>query len=178
MAEITKKWIADTMKKLMARKSIDKIRVTEICREAEIERPTFYYHFKDKYDLVAWIFFRSAIDTDIVSVESAAAHMNQMRNDFLFYKRAFEDTSQNALWQYIHEYFVERYSDQAKSILGTDTLDTQTIFSIRLYCFGTVGMTREWLLNDNITPAETIVGMMFASMPGNLREIFFGSEQD
>lgn len=176
MAEITKKWIAGTMKKLMARKSIDKIRVTEICREAEIERPTFYYHFKDKYDLVAWIFFRSAYDTDIVSVESAAAHMNQMRNDFLFYKRAFEDSSQNALWRYIHEYFVNRYSDQAKSILGTDLLDTQTIFSIRLYCFGTVGMTREWLLNDSITSAETIVEMMLASMPGNLREIFFRPE--
>ena len=31
--------------------TLDKIRVTEICRIAEIERPTFYYHFKDKYDL-------------------------------------------------------------------------------------------------------------------------------
>ncbi|HOC34893.1 MAG TPA: TetR family transcriptional regulator, partial [Ruminococcus flavefaciens] len=37
----------------MKTKPLDKIRVTEICRVAEIERPTFYYHFKDKYDLVA-----------------------------------------------------------------------------------------------------------------------------
>lgn len=173
MAERTKIWIADTMKKLMARKSIDKIRVTEICREAKIERPTFYYHFKDKYELVAWIFFQSAYDTDIVSVESAAAHMNQMRNEFLFYKRAFEDTSQNALWQYIHKYFVDRYSEQAKINLNTDILDTQTIFSIRLYCYGTVGMTREWLLSNNITPAKTIVEMMFNSMPSSLKEIYF-----
>jgi hypothetical protein len=34
-------------------------------------------------------------------------------------------------------------------------------------------MTREWLLNDNITPAETIVKMMFDSMPENLKEIYF-----
>ena len=85
MAERTKIWIADTMKRLMAKKPLEKIRVTEICRAAEIERPTFYYHFKDKYDLVAWIFFQAAFETDVISVESAAKGMNQMRKDFVFY---------------------------------------------------------------------------------------------
>ncbi len=173
MAERTKIWIADTMKRLMANKSIDKIRVTEICREAEIERPTFYYHFKDKYDLIAWIFFYSHFNVDVLSAESASESMNRVRNDFLFYKRAFEDSSQNALWQYMVDYFTERYESEAMRILKTDTLDTQTRFSIRLYCHGTVGMTREWLLRDNITPAETIVSMMFGSMPASLRSIFF-----
>ena len=60
MAEITKKWIADNMREIMKYKSIDKIRVTEICKAADIERPTFYYHFKDKYDLVAWMFCTEA----------------------------------------------------------------------------------------------------------------------
>lgn len=173
MAERTKLWIAAAMKRLMSKKALDQIRVTEICREAEIGRPAFYYHFKDKYDLVAWIFFHSAFETDVISVKSAASHMNQMRRDFLFYKRAFEDSSQNALWQYILEYFVERYTQEAKTILDTVTLDTQTLYSIRLYCYGAVGMTREWLLTDNITPAETVVSMMFNSMPESLRKIFF-----
>lgn len=174
MAERTKLWIADKMKKIMAKKSLDKIRVTEICREAEIERPTFYYHFKDKYDLVAWIFFNDAFKTDVISIESAARGMNQMRKDYLFYKRAYEDTSQNPLWQYMHEYFVERYAQEAKQILGSDSLDAQTMYSIRLYCYGGVGMTREWLMTDNITPAETVVEMMFNSMPENIRSIFWG----
>jgi AcrR family transcriptional regulator len=173
MAERTKIWIADKMKGLMKMKSIEKIRITEICSEAEIERSTFYYHFKDKYDLVAWVFFHDAFETDVISIESAAASMNRMRNDFIFYKRAYEDTSQNPLWQYMLEYFVERYSSEVKRILDTDTIDTQTMYSIRLYCYGAVGMTREWLLTDNITPAETIVEMMFNSMPESLRTIFF-----
>lgn len=173
MAERTKIWIADKMKGLMKRKSIEKIRITEICSEAEIERSTFYYHFKDKYDLVAWVFFHDAFETDVISIESAAASMNRMRNDFIFYKRAYEDTSQNPLWQYMLEYFVERYSSEVKRILDTDTIDTQTMYSIRLYCYGAVGMTREWLLTDNITPAETIVEMMFYSMPEGLQKIFF-----
>ncbi len=178
MAERTKLWIAQAMQNLMKKKPLDKIRVTEICSVAEIERPTFYYHFQDKYDLVAWIFTESIQNTDIISIESAAEHMNQMRRNFLFYKRAYEDISQTPLWEYMLEYFVRRYTDQAKEMLGTEVLDTQTLFSIRLYCFGCVGMTKEWLLKDNITPAQTVVAMMFNSMPEHLRKIFFRTSSD
>ncbi len=173
MAERTKLWIATAMKRLMVKKSLDKIRVTEICREAEIERPTFYYHFQDKYELVAWIFFQDADMTDVLSVESAAAGMNKMRQEMLFYRRAYEDSSQNALWQYMLEYFADRYTKLAIEKLGVGQIDTQTKYSIRLYCYGCVGMTREWVLRDNITPAEVIVRMMFASMPELLQKIFF-----
>ena len=53
--------------------------------------------------------------------------------------------------------------------LNTEALDAETRFSIRLYCHGTVAMTREWLLNDNITPADAIVRMMFTSLPEPLK---------
>jgi AcrR family transcriptional regulator len=174
MAEITKLWIADKMCDLMRHKSIDKIRVTEICKAAEIERPTFYYHFKDKYDLVAWIFYNNAYKTDVISVESAAKAMSRMKNDMIFYKRAYEDSSQNALWKYMVEYFVKRYTDLAKEKLGAAVLDTQLAYSIRFYCMGAVGMTREWVMDDNITSAETVVQMMFASMPEAMHTVFFG----
>lgn len=171
MADITKRWIAEKMKELMKVKSIDKIRVTEICRLSGIERPTFYYHFKDKYDLVAWIFFKSADDTDVVSAESAANAMKKMKQDFLFYKRAYEDASQNALWTYMLEYFVLRYEKIVKDKLNTDVISTQMKFSIRHYCYGSVGMTKEWLLYDNTTSAEVVVEMMFNSMPSSLYSV-------
>lgn len=76
------------------------------------------------------------------------------------------------MWAYMHEYFVRRYTEIAREKTGGEP-DAQTRFSIRLYCYGTLGMTREWLMKDNITPAETVVRMMFASMPESLRGIFF-----
>ncbi len=176
MAEITKLWIADKMREIMKHKSIDRIRVTEICKAADIERPTFYYHFKDKYDLVAWMFCTDAYGTDITSVASAAAGMNKMKQEILFYKRAYEDASQNALWHYMLEYFVRRYSDLAKKKAGSDLLDPQLAYSIRFYCMGAVGMTREWVLNDNITSAETVVTMMFHCMPEPLKSILFSQD--
>lgn len=173
MAEITKIWIADKMREIMKHKPINKIRVTEICKAADIERPTFYYHFKDKYDLVAWMFCTDAYGTDITSIVSAAAGMNKMKQEILFYKRAYADVSQNALWHYMLEYFVLRYTQLIKEKLGTDLLDAQLAYSIRFYCMGSVGMTQEWVLNDNITSAETVVQMMFNSMPENMRVILF-----
>lgn len=125
-----------------------------------------------RYDLVAWIFFQSANKTNIVSIESAAESMKQMKQDFLFYKRAYEDSSQNALWSYMLEYFVQRYEKIAKEKLRTEVLYTQHRFSIRHYCYGSVGMTREWLLYDNTTSAEVVFEMMFNSMPKELYEVF------
>ena len=176
MAERTKLWIADKMKGLMKKKPIEKIRITEICQAAEIERSTFYYHFKDKYELVAWIFFQDADRTNIIDLHDAAEGMKQMKNNMLFYKRAYEDTSQNALWQYMLEYFAATYMELARELSGEDTPDAQLLFSIRLYCYGAVGMTKEWVLQDNVTSADTIVEMMFASMPESLRQIYFKAQ--
>lgn len=172
MAERTKIWIADTMKKLLIKKSIEKIRVTEICKEAEIERPTFYYHFKDKYDLIAWMIYESANKTDLLNLESAAKALAEMKKDLIFYKRAYEDNSQAPVWQYILEYFVNRYNQLALSITQTEVLDPKIKYSIRLYCYGTLGMTREWVLNDNITPAEVAAEMMNDAMPESLKRLF------
>lgn len=47
----TKKAIRDGFLRLLAVKPIEKISVTEICREADINRGTFYAHYNDTYDL-------------------------------------------------------------------------------------------------------------------------------
>ena len=71
---------------------------------------------------------------------------------------------------------MQRYSALAMEKRGTDVLDAQTAFSIRSYCYGCVGMTKEWALFDNKTPAETEVEMMFRSMPVSLQDLFFSEK--
>lgn len=48
----TKKNLYNALNKLMTEKPFEKIKVMEICDEALINRPTFYSHFEDKYDLL------------------------------------------------------------------------------------------------------------------------------
>ena len=110
----------------------------------------------------------------MLSREQASEDLKQVKKDYVFYKRAFEDQSQNPLGEYMLEYYAGRYMDIAKQRLNTDTLDAQTVFSIRMYSYGTIAMSSEWILKDNVTPAETVVDMMFTTMPENLKRIFFG----
>lgn len=60
MAQTTKKALASSLKKLLAEKTIDKITVIDIVNDCEVNRQTFYYHFKDIYDLVEWIYTSEA----------------------------------------------------------------------------------------------------------------------
>lgn len=55
-SKITKTVMADAMKELMGEKPFSKISVGDICERCGMNRKSFYYHFKDKYDLVNWIF--------------------------------------------------------------------------------------------------------------------------
>ncbi len=40
--------------KLLLERPLDKITVTDIAEDCGINRMTFYYHFRDIYDLVEW----------------------------------------------------------------------------------------------------------------------------
>jgi len=176
MNDRTKLWIAGKMRELMKESPIDKIRITDICKAAEIERSTFYYHFKDKYDLVAWIFFHSVKGINLLSIEEAAHHMEQIKKDILFYRRAYADTSQNSLWEYMFTYFYKEYTRIAKERMHCESLDSSISFSIRLYCYGATNMAREWILSQDNVPAETIVRMMFASMSPEVQRIYFSDQ--
>ena len=54
MAHTTKRTLSETLKKILQEKSLDKVTVVDIVETSAINRQTFYYHFKDIYDLVEW----------------------------------------------------------------------------------------------------------------------------
>lgn len=55
MSHLTKLAIAQSLKNLLQQKPLNKITISEIAEGCGINRMTFYYHFKDIYDLVEWI---------------------------------------------------------------------------------------------------------------------------
>lgn len=52
----TKKVLLDTLIKLMKQKNFEKIKISDICENALINRSTFYAHYEDKYDLLMDLF--------------------------------------------------------------------------------------------------------------------------
>lgn len=54
-ANLTKHAIASSFRGLLATTAFERITVRAICDHCGISRQTFYYHFHDIYDLVAWM---------------------------------------------------------------------------------------------------------------------------
>ena len=54
MSQVTKRALEASLKKLLLEKPLPKITVSDITEDCGINRMTFYYHFKDIYDLVEW----------------------------------------------------------------------------------------------------------------------------
>ncbi len=51
-----KVWIANEYKQLVQEMPMKKVTIQLLCQRCGINRGTFYYHFKDVFDLQAWIF--------------------------------------------------------------------------------------------------------------------------
>ena len=60
MSQTTKKALAASLKQLLKEKPLDKITVTDLVEDCEVNRQTFYYHFQDIYDLIEWIYVSEA----------------------------------------------------------------------------------------------------------------------
>ncbi len=62
VAQTTKRALEASLKKLLLRKPLNKITINDITEDCGVNRMTFYYHFKDIYDLVDWILVEDAAE--------------------------------------------------------------------------------------------------------------------
>lgn len=54
MSQTTKRALETSLKKLLLKKPINKITISDITDDCGVDRMTFYYHFTDIYDLARW----------------------------------------------------------------------------------------------------------------------------
>ena len=54
MSQVTKRALEASLKNLLLKKPLSKITINDITEDCGINRMTFYYHFKDIYDLIEW----------------------------------------------------------------------------------------------------------------------------
>ena len=58
----TKQKLSSALKEVMEKKPLSKITITELISECGVNRKTFYYHFRNIYDLLRWTVDREAIN--------------------------------------------------------------------------------------------------------------------
>lgn len=162
-SNITKRALAAALRELMAEQPFEKINVSHICARCEMNRKSFYYHFKDKYDLVNWIF-----DTEFIAliqgahpddtyaqhwafIQRACEYFYQNHD---FYRKALQIQGQNSFRDHFREYIRPLLNDRLLYLLGPDQIDD---FSMNFFIDGVLCAMERWLLTkDCMFPEEFV----------------------
>lgn len=101
----TRRQLISAIKQLMSTQSFRSIRVNDICDLCHINRKSFYYHYKDKFDLVNNVFYTEfilpACQKHYVSDWDLLSDMSRyMYGCKAFYRNALLIRGQNSFYDY------------------------------------------------------------------------------
>ena len=104
-SNITKRALAQALKELMMTQPLDKISVSNICEQCGLNRKSFYYHFRDKYELVSWIYYTEFMETALKKqYRDSWEFMDEICSYFyenrIFYRKCFQQEGQNSFSEY------------------------------------------------------------------------------
>ncbi len=162
-SNITKQALANALRELMEETTFDKIQVAHICERCDMNRKSFYYHFKDKYDLLNWIF-----DTEIMPVIQNNSETEQLQqcveairnvcNYFYenrnFYRKALKIQGQNSFAEHFKEYIMPFLRVRLIYLVGEENVDE---FTLNFFTDAAVCAIERWLLDKNCIPPEELV---------------------
>lgn len=112
-ALLTKEAFAQSLKDLIINDKIpfSEITVNQIVKHCGLARNTFYYHFRDKYELVNWIFYY-----DMFEKVDAFTNPSKLMESFVdvcrclytsrnFYFTCLQCSDQNSLCEYLYRFY-------------------------------------------------------------------------
>lgn len=167
-SNMTKRALADAMKELMEHKPFAKISVGDICELCGMNRKSFYYHFRDKYDLVNWIFYTEFVHTlNYRPGDNGWQHVNDVCRYFFdnkkFYCKALQIEGQNSFRDYFHDILEAILLEYLKEYFGSekDQLFAAEFFSDAMIC-----SVIRWLTSKSPCSAEEFTEHIHSCMKG------------
>jgi probable dihydroxyacetone kinase regulator len=168
-SNITKKALAMAMKELMEQIPFSKISVSDICEKCGMNRKSFYYHFKDKYDLVNWIFdveFFQAVhvrDYNLPNwswrfLEDSCQYFYENQS---FYRKALQIEGQNSFVEHFRETLKPLLKMVVKNILADPQYEE---FCINFYSDAFIAALERWLSEKECTEPELFIKMLQSSI--------------
>jgi probable dihydroxyacetone kinase regulator len=159
-SNITKNALAMSLKELMAEKPFEKISISDICESCGMNRKSFYYHFKDKYDLVNWIFYVNCmsklnLDEYDTGWDMISAMCDMFYEDKEFYLEALKIEGQNSF----HDYVLETLRPLTQFFIE-DILkgESQREFFFTFVTDAFLMSIMRWLSEGMIMPKEEFMG--------------------
>ena len=174
-SNITKEVIANATKHLMEEIPFKHITTADIIKKCGISRKTFYYHFKDKYDLVNWIFSVEIIDgiidnTSIDNLTNCYLKLCQyIKGNGAFCTNAINANGQNCLIEFLNTYVEKQIKILCKEAIERQELSSDDVaFLVDYYYSALIGVLKTWIKNDLKDSPEIIVKRWVGVIENNL----------
>lgn len=120
MSQMTKRALEASLKELLRHKPLDKITVSDLTDHCGVNRMTFYYHFKDIYDLVEWCCEEDAAralagqKTYDTWQQGFLQILEALRKDKAFFTSVYRSISREQLENYLYRLPVNSSSFRAR----------------------------------------------------------------
>ena len=175
MSQMTKRALEASLKELLRHKPLDKITVSDLTDHCGVNRMTFYYHFKDIYDLVEW-----CCEEDAARALAGQKTYDTWQQGFLQLFKAVQDNKpfimnvyhsvsreqvENYLYKVTYNLLEGVVEEQAR---GMSVRDEDKAFIATVYKYAFVGLMLDWIKNDMKGDPQLLVDRLELVIHGNV----------
>lgn len=175
MSQVTKRALEQSLKNLLLKKPLTKITVGDITDDCGINRMTFYYHFKDIYDLVEW----SCLEDAKRALEEKKTYDTWQQGLLQIFKAVQENKPFILnVYRCVHREQVEKYLqplvDQLllnvinEEAVGITVRDEDKQFIAQVYSYMFIGLMLDWIKDDMREDPQQIVEKLSKLIKGSV----------
>ena len=175
MSEITKKALAETLKKLLSKNKLNKITIKEITEDCGVNRQTFYYHFQDIRDLIEWICI-DEVDNLLEKKDECEKWEDKfllifkiMEEEKIFVKNIYYSVSVEVLRSNLYRLvYPIIYSEILEKSKGKNLREEDKKFITDFYKYSFVSIVLNWIDNGMHENPELIVAKVSRLITGTI----------
>ncbi len=165
-SNITKRALASSLKALMSQYPFAKISIGDICEKCEMNRKSFYYHFRDKYDLVNWIFDHEFVVNVRSKKHNSVWEVFQelcvyLYNNIAFYRNVFEVQGQNSFGEHFFNFAQNLFDNEFKAVSEDKAL---VELNSKLLSQAMKSVLQAWLMSKDCTEPDEFSSKVKASV--------------
>lgn len=169
--------MAASLKKLLSKRELSKITINDLVNECGVNRQTFYYHFKDIYDLLEWTYEHELIDKveENINIENWQENVKQIFQYLIENKRFVINTYNSISRQYLLNVLFNQYNDLIMKLIEElavkyDVKEADKLFIATFYKYGFTGIIEEWIMSNMSEDPEILLKKLDIMISGSFEE--------
>ena len=175
MSQTTKRALEASLKNLLLQKPLHKITINDITDDCGINRMTFYYHFKDIYDLIEWVCIEDASKalagkkTYDTWQQGFLQIFESVLDNKPFIMNVYHSVSREQIELYLHKLtynlMIEVVEEKAS---GMSVKEEDKKFIANFYKFAFVGLMLDWIKNGMKDDPNVLIDRLSCLVHGNI----------